>query len=438
MKSTRQMKINLKNPFLLYSPVLLLNLAIVIRLRQYALGGDGPRYLGFAQRLLHGHYSPAGTIDLWNGPGYPIVLMPLVLVGAPPLAVTLLNAIFQYLSSILLFLSLKKVVPLRLAAAGGFIWGFYFVAYDQMAHVATETLTGLLVTLVLYGLVLTFPGNRRRAKYYCGLSLGFLILVKVMFAYVILVLAIIYLGIALVRKFLPPYRKILAILGIAFLTTLPYLIYTYQLTGKLFYWSNSGGMSLYWMSTPFPHEYGDWEPNDLTSLLHPPAHQNPFRENIDTQLNDEAIRGLIANHDSDYQAIYQFTGVERDEAFKKKAIANIKRYPGKFLLNCVSNAGRLLFNTPYTWKYEEPGMLVRVVFNSVLFTFILLATCITIYQWGRVEGWLRFGLCFLAIYLFASIAVSAYSRMFYVIVPMFIFWILYVLHRMMRISFPKS
>lgn len=55
--------------------------------------------------------------------------------------------------------------------------------------------------------------------------------------------------------------------GLALLICSPYLVYTYALTGKIFYWGNSGGLSLYWMSSPHPQEFGDWHnPQTLSEI----------------------------------------------------------------------------------------------------------------------------------------------------------------------------
>ena len=47
------------------------------------------------------------------------------------------------------------------------------------------------------------------------------------------------------------YQKGIIILLIAFATIAPYLIYTYHLTGRIYYLGTSGGNNLYWMSTPY-------------------------------------------------------------------------------------------------------------------------------------------------------------------------------------------
>ena len=41
--------------------------------------GDEGRYVMFAENLAQGYYSPEADINLWNWPGYPLILLPFVL-----------------------------------------------------------------------------------------------------------------------------------------------------------------------------------------------------------------------------------------------------------------------------------------------------------------------------------------------------------------------
>ncbi|HMH31856.1 MAG TPA: hypothetical protein VK543_02440 [Puia sp.] len=433
------MKINYKNPFLLFSPFLVLDILIVSKLHGIVLSGDGPRYLAFADNLIHGFYSPPPpSINLWSGPGYPIILIPFVLLKAPFISITILNALFHYFSMILLFKSLVQVVSIKKAIFFSFLWAIYFVAYDQIPHIATEPFTFFLATVIIYCLVKSFLQNKLAGTIGSGIGLGYLALVKVMFGYVLLALLILYFALLLINRNSRVYKQALLILAIAFATASPYLFYTYKLTGKIFYWGNSGGMSLYWMSTPYKNEYGDWQPNDLNTLLKPPSDPHPFKGTDSNDIKYKAFANLIQNHDRDYREIYKADGTERDDLFKQKAIRNIKQNPSKFLMNCLSNMGRLLFNVPYTWKFQDPTMLVRIVINSILFTFILITSMITIYKWRKIGPLLKFILFLVSIYFLGSTMVSAYSRIFYIVVPFIIFWMACTYDQFVKISINTS
>src|SRR5689334_5704504 len=88
---------SVKNPYLIFSPFLIFFIGYVIYFMTDGVSGDQPRYLMYADNLIHGFYSPP-ELDLRNGPGYPIVLIPFVALNLPYLAMTILNAVLHYLS----------------------------------------------------------------------------------------------------------------------------------------------------------------------------------------------------------------------------------------------------------------------------------------------------------------------------------------------------
>ena len=82
------------NSWFLFSPFLLLYLIISIAFAQNALVGDEGRYLAFAHNLLNGFYSPpAPEINLWNGPGYPLLISIILMLKLPLIAIRLINGI---------------------------------------------------------------------------------------------------------------------------------------------------------------------------------------------------------------------------------------------------------------------------------------------------------------------------------------------------------
>ena len=104
-------KINrvVQNPFLLFSPFLLLYATFILFHFKSILVGDEIRYLFLAKNLTHGYYwHPGDRIGLGNGPGYPILLMPFLALNAPLICMKLINAVLQYVSVIFLFKSLKE------------------------------------------------------------------------------------------------------------------------------------------------------------------------------------------------------------------------------------------------------------------------------------------------------------------------------------------
>src|SRR6476646_6991762 len=151
-------KINrvVQNPFLLFSPFLLLYGAFILFNFKSILMGDEIRYLFFAENLTHGHYWRPVPIGLANDPCYPILLMPFIALHVPMIYIKLLNALLQYLSIIFLFKSLKEIVSFKKAFMISVCWACYYNVLDFITVLYSESLSILLVSLLLFFLVKTF------------------------------------------------------------------------------------------------------------------------------------------------------------------------------------------------------------------------------------------------------------------------------------------
>jgi len=120
--------------------------------------------------------------------------------------------------------------------------------------------------------------------------------------------------------------------------------------------------------------------------------------------------------------------------FRKIAIENIKSNPLKYLDNCISNAGRLLFSFPYSYTIQNNRTLFRLPLNGALVLISLFSLIPTFFNWKRLFFPIKFILFFLFLYLGASVLVSATIRMFTIIVPMLLFWIGYILQRTVKLN----
>jgi hypothetical protein len=105
----------------------------------------------------------------------------------------------------------------------------------------------------------------------------------------------------------------------------PYLLYTHSLTGRTFYWGTNGGMSLYWISTPYPSELGSW-----------------------FSVTDVKEKPELAPHREFFAKLEQLSDVERDDALKKQAVYNI------ITLRSTSQTGQQMwgvwyFRTHFGW-----------------------------------------------------------------------------------------
>jgi 4-amino-4-deoxy-L-arabinose transferase-like glycosyltransferase len=423
--------VKIQNPFLLFSPFLLFYIVMVFIFPTNGMTGDENRYLMFGGNLVHGFYSPSThNIDIGEGPGYPILLMPLLASRLPLVCITLVNAVLYYLSIILLFKALQKIVSFPIVLICSLFWACYYNSYENMILIHPETFTAFLISLLVFSLMMAFdPVKTKKTNvyvYFSGFIFGYIVLTKVIFGYV---LACMFIGLGLLwimNRKNENYRKAITILLIAFTTTAPYLIYTYHLTDKIFYWSTSGGNNLYWMSTPFEGEYGDWMPNpkSVSSASHIDDHRIVGYENY-----------IEANHGKDFREIYKFNNaVERDDAFKRIAVNNIKSHPVKYIKNCISNIGRMLFNNPYSYTLQKNSTLLRLPLNGVLVVLTIFCALPTFFNWRNLNFPIQFMLFMALIYFGGSIFVSGETRMFTQIVPILLFWIGLVIQKTIKIN----
>src|SRR5277367_3000315 len=84
-----------RSPWFIFSPFLFYYVYYIIKNKWPSLYGDEIRYVDFAHNLIHGFYSPhAPHINLCSGPGYPIILVPLIALHIPVIYITLMNALY--------------------------------------------------------------------------------------------------------------------------------------------------------------------------------------------------------------------------------------------------------------------------------------------------------------------------------------------------------
>jgi len=403
-----------KNTWVLFSPFLLLYVIISIVFAQNTLVGDEGRYLMFANNLLNGFYSPpAPEINLWNGPGYPLLISMFLLLKLPLIAIRLMNAVLLYFSLIITFKTINNYSSKKAALFFTILLGLYFPIFQILPLILTESLSWFLISLVCFTFVKNFKQKSISMKYVliASVSIAFLAITKAIFGYVILSMLFVSLFMCFISKFQLAAKKSSIIFLLSFIFCLPYLIYTFNLTNKFFYWTNSGSMSLYTMSTPFEKELGNWD--SFSELL-----DNP-------------------NHTAFIDSIMQLEPLKRDEALKYKALENIKNHPKKYFTNWIANVGRLLFSYPYSNAEQSIKTYFTIIPNMFIIVFIFFAAAIGTIRYKSFPKEILFLLFFVIIYLFGSSLVSAYRRMFYITMPFWILFISYVFTNVINITFKQ-
>jgi 4-amino-4-deoxy-L-arabinose transferase-like glycosyltransferase len=422
-----------KNPFLIFLPFLVLFVVLILIYHTNGNYGDEFQYRLYSNNLIHGFYSPSPpNIDLNVGPGYSIILIPFVALRLPLISISLLNAIFYYLSIIILFKALCLIISFRKALVFCLFWACYYYSYKEMYSMQPETFTSFLISLLVYYILKTFNPDynlgSKRYIYMSGFIFGYLILTKIIFGYVLVFLFIGNLLLWIFRRKAINYRKGLFVLLIAFAITAPYLIYTYHLTSRILFFGTSGGNNLYWMSTPYSNEYGDWVGFDYLYI-------NSLKNRI-----PDTYDSLKAHHEKDFEEISKYSGIEKDDAFKRIAINNIKSHPFKFIQNCFSNIGRMLFDFPYSYSIQRYNNLFKLPYNGIIVVLILFCIIPTLINWRDILFSIRFLLFIAFLYLGGSILGSAEMRMFVKIIPIVLLWIAFVIQKciIIKLKFNKK
>jgi hypothetical protein len=400
-------------PVLLLLPLLCLYLAVVFISSTNTFEGDEGGYVENATRMLHRQAASGQDHHLWWGPGYSLVLVPFLALHLPWIAAKCLNAGFLFGAILYFYALMRRYLAAGVALIPAFALGLYPPFIREVHHLFTES----VVFFLICGFMFHFCALYTRAPHFrlhlvaASVFLGYLALTKVFFGYVIVTCLVLSLGSLLWRR-TPALRGTFLVFLLALLCCVPFLIYSRLITGRNFYWGTSGGMSLYWLSSPNPGELGSW-----------------------FSVKQVYEREDLAPHREFFAKLEGLSDIERDDAFKKQALYNIAHYPGKFATNWAANVGRLLFSYPFsfgsdrlsTYFYMAPNMFVVVLFFLSLFPAALRPKAIPFELWML--------LIFALITFGGSTLLSAYDRQFRPLVPILCAFSSYVYFRVLKIDF---
>jgi hypothetical protein len=395
-----------------FLPLLVLYIIIILALASNSVESDEGRYILFANNMANGFYTSRSDINLWNGPGYPIILLPFAFLNLPWLTAKILNAIFLFIAILYFYYGASIYIERRVALVFSYLLGLYPLFIRNIHQLLPETVGIFLVCGFLFHFCKLHRVNKNYWLHLIASSfyLGYLALTKIFFGYVIIAGLILSLILYLCKKSL--IRRSLLTYSFSFLLCLPWLGYTYSLTGKPLYWGNSGGSVLYWMSTPYENEFGDWQ--------HPEA---VLSKNYIPQRHKEL-----------FNRISVLSGIQRDDILKKEAIHNIISNPAKFFKNWLANVGRLLFNYPYSYTSQKLSTLFYIIPNMFIIVFSILCIYPT-YIRRKLVPYEIYSLLLFGIIIFGgSSFLSAYERQFRPVVPILMLWISFTLNKIVKIK----
>jgi hypothetical protein len=373
----------------------LLPILVALTLRSvllHSLPGDEGSYIGYARNLTHGFYAATDLGYLWHGPGLPLLLAPLVALHVPLFAMRILAGPVLLFATVAVFHRMTRLyVSNPTAVIASYCLALYLPFWGVLGVIWVEPLATLCFTLSAFFLVRSLRGGRRD-HWWAGVSLAMLALSRVEFGYVLMAALVVSVGWLLASRGSAPAKRTTLAVTVGLLLCAPWLVYTYSLTSKPFYWGNSGGLSLYWMTAP--GNLGDWHhASDAFNMPQLALDRPVFRE------------------------IASLNPVQQDARLMHIALQNIRSHPGHYLANLVNNIGRLVFNSPYSFTSEKASSMFYGLPNALLLGFLAVAAVVAI----RVRRQLGPEILPIAVLVALGFAVhvplAAYARFMIPIVP---------------------
>jgi hypothetical protein len=380
---------------------------------------DEAGYWTLAGNLVHGDYTglgwrPANPVpspdphrpDLWFGPGFPLVLTPFSALGIGLGAARLVDPLVLF-AAVLAFYALlrRRLAPLP-ASAGSIAFGLYFPFYSLLPNLHSEPLAILLSVIVLYAVTAYLETGATRYAALGGLAVAWLAVTRVEYGWVA-TLALVGCVVWWLLWRSTRARRAATTFAVGLVLCVPWLVFTYTVTHRPFLWGNSGPLSLYWMSSPYPQDLGDWRGGAHEIVVSDPR---------------------LAPHRPLFIRLAKLDPDEQNRQLERTAWRNIRDHPRKYLENVAANLSRLSFDTPFSDKPEGLNTLFYLVPNAILLG--LLAVVVAFVAVGR-RGWpieAPVVAIFGASSLLTHAVVAGYPRMLMPAIPLAFWFVAVGLH----------
>ena len=385
---------------------------------------DEAGYLEIARNLMHGHYAtgrPDALLDadpsypdIWFGPGLPLTLVGPVAADLPLWLLRLSGPLFLFGALLLFHAVLRRSLAPRAALLATWALGLYLPFLTVLTNLHSEPLAVLCLTAWMYATVRLLDDGRGRWLVLGAAALAGLALTRVDYGWVhTLLLAALLVWWALTRS--ANARRLSAMVALSLALCIPWLAYTASETGRAFVWGNSGSLSLYWMSSPYAGDLGDWQQANAVSTDPSLAAHRPFFE---------SLRGLDLP--------------KQNAKLERQALENVVHHPMQYAENVGANVSRMLFDTPYSRTEQRLGALGFALPNALLLGLLAVSLVVLV----RVRRSLPAPAAPFALFALASFGlhalVAAYPRMLLPIVPVIAWFVAIALAGYLRIASPPA
>jgi hypothetical protein len=409
------MTYKLKIPPVLYLlPVLYIIIILIFAGRD--LIGDEAGYAYYADNITHGFYTESSDVNIWWEPGYPLILALFKCLHFPTVLIKLINAIFFFCGMILFYKIISSFLNERKSLFFTFLLGLWPPYIRQIAYQNSEALSCFLMCVIFYYSVQIYGNKNYKHIFILAAAMAYLALTKAIFGYTITACIILLSMFLIFTKSKEKVKTSIITLLIAFMFCLPYLFYTYSLTGKVFFWSNRGGVNIYHSTSPFAGEYGDW-----------------FGYNIYLD-NPQALQ----NHKDVLEQTKNMKALEKDDKFRELGTEHLKSNPGKFFYNWLVGLGRLMFNFPFSYSLQKPDVYFFVLPNMFLYSFLFISTGVLVKHRKKFPYSFSFMALFSFVYIGGISLAAAVARYTALIYPLLFALILYVFTQIIKIQVNKE
>jgi 4-amino-4-deoxy-L-arabinose transferase-like glycosyltransferase len=381
------------------------------------VGDEGP-LLGAARRITEGGYADTsamnGTKFLWHGPGLPALLSPLVALRVPLTDMRLLGPLLLFAAILAFYRLLRLRLSRRAALVATYALGLYAPTYQTLPSLHKEPLALLLVIVAMDAGTRYARYGRRQHLTVAALALGWLVMTRLEYGWVLTALAVATTIWWLRERRVHPGEAqgtgrwaLVAVAG--FVACIPWLAYTYDLTGHIFYWGNSGGLSLYWMAQYGRGQLGQW--HAVHTVFRDPrlASYRPF------------FRHLRALHP-----------LQADLALRHAAVKAALARPYAYLVNVLANVGRIFFGLPFSFTLPIGALVGLIAFNGTLLAAVGAAVVRVVRARQSLPPEAVPFLLFAAIAFALHLLTSAEPRMLIPVVPALIWLVAHGLSRSAR------
>ncbi len=365
---------------------------------------DQYRYMGEADDMLKGKWHIQDNTMVCM-PGYPFLLYLFRKIGLNYRIIRFfLNPLLLSISFIffLLFLSLLNIEN-KLKYILFFSFSFFpsLIRYVHMFLTEIPSLVFLIVSvfLIYYGVFLHHEDKRKVYLYIIisGIFFAMLSYIRAQHGYIMFFMLFVY-GIIYILSRQRIYLYVFLVFLVSVMLLIPYLCFTYKITGIFPYFTNKAGESLYFMSYVSSHEFGDHPGGKIYTeekLLH---HGELF----------DSLEGLPQ--------------YKRDVFFKKYAMNNIIHHPFNYIKNLFFNFLRLTTGGPYS--YQLCSWKKRFLYSIGNF-FLLVITLFVVGKYRVIDKFSVFLYLYVFVLFVLTILPSTFPRFFVPFVGLFFFIIGY-------------